>query len=113
MHETSLAKQILGLALDQARRHDSQRVLRIRGWIAETEALSTEALSFHFAAHATGTAAAGASLDLELTHVRAKCRHCGEVYEPEHHFTLCPVCNTTEAELLGETGFGVTEVELE
>ena len=59
-----------------------------------------------------GTAAAGASLDLDVEHVRARCRDCGHVWAPEHHLTLCEACGSVEGELLGRTGLGITDLEV-
>jgi hydrogenase nickel incorporation protein HypA/HybF len=112
MHETALAKRILEVALAGLSEAGASRVLSVRGFIAETERLDPESLAFHFAAHARGTPAAGAELRLELVHVKARCRACGAVYEPEHHVTLCPECSSADAELLGETGFGVREIDV-
>ncbi len=85
----------------------------VRGWIAETESLSPESLSLHFAAHARGTKAEGAQLLLELIRVEARCRACGRTYAPEHHVLLCPGCGSTEGEALRQTGLAVTSIEVE
>jgi hydrogenase nickel incorporation protein HypA/HybF len=113
MHETSIAKQILDHVLDAAARAGAARVLAVRGWVAETEHLERRALAFHFDAHARGTAAAGAELELEITHVRARCRVCGSDYAPEHHLTLCPECGSTEAILSGPVGLGIESIRVD
>lgn len=111
MHESSLAKQILDAALGAVPPH--ARVTVVRGRVAETESLSRDALALHFGAHARGTAAEGARLALELTHVRARCAACNAVYLPEHHVLLCPDCGATEAEVLGETGLFIDDIDVE
>lgn len=113
MHESSLARQLLRAVLERASAAGAKRVLRVQGWVAETEALAPGAIDFHFTALARGTAAQDARLDLKLTHVRARCKGCGEVYAPEHHLTLCPSCGAVEAELLGKTGVGLDALEVE
>jgi hydrogenase nickel incorporation protein HypA/HybF len=113
MHESALAKRVLELVLDRARAEGARRVTRVRGYVAETEALAPESLAFHFAAHAKGTAADGARLELELVRVSARCRACGEGYTPDHHVILCPRCESTEAELTGRTGVGIVEIDVE
>jgi hydrogenase nickel incorporation protein HypA/HybF len=84
----------------------------VHGRVAETEALSREALALHFAAHARGSAAEGAELELELVHVRARCRDCGADYLPEHHLLLCPTCGSTDGEQHGETGLRIDRIEV-
>ena len=109
MHEGSLARRLLEIVLATA---GSARVSAVRGWIAETEALSRESLAFQFAAHARGTTAEGARLELRLVHVEARCRGCGHGYAPDHHVLLCPACGGTDGELLGETGVGIDVLEV-
>ena len=113
MHESSLAKQILTAVLERVDAEHASRVCVVKGWVAETETLSQESLSFHFAAHARGTPAEGARLELNLIHVEARCRACDTTYPPEHHILLCPACGSTDAELLGREGLGIDAVEVE
>jgi hydrogenase nickel incorporation protein HypA/HybF len=110
MHESSLARKLVELCLQRA---GGQRVRTLRGTLAETEALSHDALLLHFAAHARGTLAEGAQLELALLHVQARCLACGECYPPAHHVLLCPRCGSTEAEQLGETGLRVESIEVD
>jgi len=113
MHEASLAREVLKVTLDRAAECSARRVRSVRGWIAETEALSPDSLRFHFALHARGTPAEGAKLELRLIHVEARCTGCRRVYTPEHHVTLCPFCGSTEGTLLGPTGLGLDILEVE
>lgn len=113
MHESSLAKQILDAVLDRAHADGAARVRSIRGWVAETETLSADSLRVHFAAHAHGTLADGAQLDLRLIHVEARCASCNKTYAPDHHVLICPACGSAEGELLGPTGLGVDVIEVE
>lgn len=113
MHESTLARQVLDTVLQRSASEGASRVREVRGWVAETESLSAESLSFHFTAHARGTSAEGARLLLELIHVEARCRTCGDTYAPEHHLLLCPMCGSTDGEQLGRTGLAVTSIEVE
>jgi hydrogenase nickel incorporation protein HypA/HybF len=113
MHEAALARQLLAAVLARAAGDGAGRVHVVRGWIAATETLSAVSLAFHFAAHAPGTVADGARLELRLIRLEARCRMCGEVYAPEHHLLLCPTCGATDGELLGRTGLGLEAIEVE
>jgi hydrogenase nickel incorporation protein HypA/HybF len=113
MHESSLAKRILELALEAVEREPAPRIRAVRGFVAETEALNPAALELHFNAYARDTAADGARLELRVTHVQARCSQCGHEYPPEHHVTSCPRCGSVDAEILGHTGFGIDTIELE
>lgn len=113
MHESSLARRILDLALEQARAADATRLVRVTGWVAETESLSADSLALHFELAARGTLADGAGLDIRTERVAARCPACGATYEPEHHVLVCPRCGASGGELLGRTGFGVDSIEVE
>ena len=124
MHESSLARKILELSLAEAARAGGTsgpgglgglgevRVDVVRGRVAETETLSREALELHFHAHAAGTPAAHARLEIELVHVAARCRACGATYLPEHHVLLCMRCGSTDGEELGATGLWIESIEV-
>jgi hydrogenase nickel incorporation protein HypA/HybF len=110
MHESSLARSLVELCVQRA---GGAHVLAVHGTVAETEPLSREALAWHFAAHARGTTAEGARLELELVHVRARCNACAVSYLPEHHLTLCPTCGSTDATLLGETCLRIDTIDVD
>jgi hydrogenase nickel incorporation protein HypA/HybF len=113
MHESSLARQIVQAVVDRAAREGARRVLAVRGWVAETESLSPDSLTLHFTAHARGTPAEGARLELRVEHIQARCNACAANYTPDHHVLLCPQCGATDAELLGTPGLGVDAIEVD
>jgi hydrogenase nickel incorporation protein HypA/HybF len=113
MHESTLAKQIVSVVLERAAAEGATRVRAVHGWLAESEALSAESLSFHFSAHARGTPAEGALLALKLTQVQARCLACRDTYAPDHHVLLCPRCGSTHGELLGQTGLSIESLDVE
>jgi hydrogenase nickel incorporation protein HypA/HybF len=113
MHESSLGRDVLRAVLERAAEVGASRVRVVHGFIAETEWLDPGAIAFHFAAHARGTAAEGARLELTTRWVEADCVDCGKRYKPEHHVLLCPHCGSTDAELLGETGLRIDTIEVD
>jgi len=113
MHESSLAKKILRAVLDEAAREKVARIRVIRGSIAETERLSLDSIALHFQALAHGTVAEGATLELAVRHVEARCLACGASYRPEHHVVVCPSCASTEAALAGPVGVAIDTMVVE
>jgi hydrogenase nickel incorporation protein HypA/HybF len=111
MHESSLAKNVLDAVLARARDERAGRVLVARGWLADVEAIDPESLAFHFAAHARGTIADGARLEIERTIVRARCRACGARFEPDHHVAICG-CGG-QGDLEGPVGVAIEEIDVE
>jgi hydrogenase nickel incorporation protein HypA/HybF len=113
MHESSLAKQILSTVLGRGAQEGAARVRVVRGWIAETERLSVESITFHFQALARGTIAEDADLDLVVRHVEARCTSCAAVFLPDHHVLVCPRCGSTDGELLGRVGILIESIDVE
>jgi hydrogenase nickel insertion protein HypA len=113
MHESSLGRDIVRAVVAKATDEGATRVRLVRGFVAETEWLNTEAIVFHFQAHARGTLAEGATLELATLWVEAICGDCGQRYRPDHHVLLCPQCGSTEAKLLGETGLRIDTIEVD
>ena len=99
MHESSLARQ-------SSRRPCSQRARRERGSRPhgarldrrDGGALARRASRFHFAAHARGTIAEGARLELELVHVEARCRACGDDLRARASRPPLPDCGSTDGD---------------
>jgi len=112
MHESQLARRLLDLVLARACEAGAGKVRRVQGRLGEMEALSADALAFHFRALARGTAAEQAELAIRLQHVEARCRACDRIYLPDH-VLLCPACASTDGELLGEVGLVVESLEIE
>ena len=112
MHESSLARRVVELVLRRATESGAARVLVVRGRLAETEALSKEALELHFRTLARGTAAESARLDIAVVHARARCSACETTYLPDH-VLLCPLCGNAGGELLDRTGLTIESIEVE
>lgn len=110
MHENSLAKQILAAVVRRATMEGLPRITRVRGWLADYEALEPKVLQEHFEAEAKGTVAEGAHLEMRMVHVGAQCGRCGKVFEPSHPLLLCTWCGCTDGKLLGPTGLGIEAV---
>lgn len=113
MHESALARQIVAAVVERARDVPDCRVRVVRAWVGDTEALSHESLALHFAAHARGSVAEDARLEIRIEHVDARCRACARTYAPDHHLLLCPGCGGAEADLLGRVGLGVDAIEVD
>lgn len=113
MHESSLGKAVLQAVLERVAEEKAERVRVVKGWIAETEHLDPNAIAFHFTAHARGTPAEGARLELAIQWVEAECASCHAHYRPDHHVLLCPQCGSTDGKVLGETGLGLETIEVD
>jgi len=113
MHESSLGRDIVRAVVEKAEDAGAKQVRLVRGFVAETEWLNPDAIVFHFTAHARGTIAEGARLELTTSWLEADCTHCGKRYKPDHHVLLCPHCGSSDAKVLGEPGLRIESIDVD
>jgi len=112
MHEAQLARQVLDAVLARAREAQASRVLAVRGWLADPEGLGPDSLAFHFAAHARGTAAEGATLAFAIRRIPAACDTCQAVFASDDHVPVCPACGGLACRWLAAPGLAIEELDL-
>ncbi|MFO0646592.1 MAG: hydrogenase maturation nickel metallochaperone HypA [Polyangiales bacterium] len=113
MRASSLAGQVLSIALEHARASGGGLIRLVRGRVAVFEALTLDALTLRFDALAKGTPAEGARLEFDIVRARVRCRACGEVFFPEHALPRCARCDATEVDAIDPTGLWVTGLEVD
>lgn len=59
-----------------------------------------EALDMAFASAAEDTVAEDARIELKIIPTTARCRGCGQTFQPTAESFLCPHCNLADVELL-------------
>ena len=100
MHEMSIAVELIGQLEILAAEHGLARVRAITVRAGVLRGIVPEALDLAFAESAKGTHAEGATLTLEVTPARARCRICGERFAPTIDSFLCPQCNQADVEII-------------
>jgi hydrogenase nickel incorporation protein HypA/HybF len=102
MHEMAIAQSILDIAFGEMEKHAARRVQRIKVSIGEFSGVVKDALEFAFLVLTPSTPAKGASIDIEVIPLSAKCAKCGPVECKLNDLKLlCPTC---DAPLAIETG---------
>ena len=69
-----------------------------------------EALDIAFESASEGTVAEGAELTLEILPPKAKCRQCGNKFEPGIDTFYCRVCNHADVDIIGGNEIMLTSV---
>ncbi len=110
---SSLASQVLSIALEHARASGGGLIRLVRGRVAVFEALTADSLALHFDALARATPAEGARLEFDIVHARVRCRACGAVFYPEQASPTCPRCAAAEVDGVDPTGLWVTGLEVD
>ena len=68
MHETALVRDVVHRMEDLARSAGAPRVAAAKIWLGALSHMSAEHFREHFAIEASGTAAADASLEIDVSH---------------------------------------------
>jgi len=121
MHELSIARRIVLIALSEAEKHEAKRVLQVRVRIGEFSFLRPEQLSFWFKTLSQGTLLEGAELVIDIEPGEVRCPSCGyagpiEVREdPLYHVVFptlsCPRCGRPVQITRGK-GYSITSIRL-
>ena len=96
MHEVTIAKNIIEIAENEARKHGASSIRVIKLRVGEFTGVVKDALEFAFRALRADTIAAGAELEVETVKLRVECRNCGPVGCTLNDFNLfCSQCGST------------------
>jgi hydrogenase nickel incorporation protein HypA/HybF len=94
MHELGIAESALNVALAEAKGAGASRVLRIVIRVGALSGVDPEALRFAFDAILPGTAAEGATVQIDSISAVAYCPDCQQDFTPDTHLFLeCPLCS--------------------
>ena len=98
MHELGIAESALQVALTRATAAGATRVLGMVIRVGALSGVDPEALRFAFTAILPGTAAAGATLQIDSVAALAYCPDCQQDFVPDtNHFFECPTCGRLSA----------------
>lgn len=113
MHELAIARGIVELVADHARRDAFDRVRSVHLSIGALAHVDPRALEFAFDAVARGTAAEGARLDIERPPAQAWCTDCNSNVTIAAHGDPCPRCAGARWLLRGGDEMRVIDLEVE
>lgn len=113
MHELSVLHDVVRTALDEARRHGASRVTAVHLRVGVLRGLEPENLRFLFPLVAKGSAAEGASLEVEVEPVSWRCRSCGSRGEADRAILICPGCGADPVELSGGEGLRLSAIDVD
>ena len=95
MHEVAIAKSIIEIAENEARKHGASSIRKIKLRVGEFRGIVKEALEFAFSALRADTMAAGAELEVETIKLQVECRNCGPLECELNDFNLlCLQCGS-------------------
>ncbi|HMQ15377.1 MAG TPA: hydrogenase maturation nickel metallochaperone HypA [Phycisphaerae bacterium] len=113
MHELSLARHLVELAADEARRAGAARVRRVRCRIGLLRQVDDLLMREAFDLAARSTLCEAAELEIEHTLMRGRCGCCGIVFAMADWHATCPQCHAEAERLLGGDELDLVQLEVE
>lgn len=113
MHEFSIAKSLLELVEEEARKHGAKRVVRVELLIGILSGVEPHLLEIAFEALKEGTIAKDAHLILYIEGIKMYCEDCKREFEKEEINFLCPYCGSFNTTIRGGQDLILKSVELE
>lgn len=112
MHELSIAMSILEIVQSACVEAGHDRVEKVRVRIGRASGVMPDALLFAFECARSGTAAAGASLEIEEVPVGGHCRDCASDFTVDEKYVFqCPLCGGSSFKM--GTGHELEVIDLE
>lgn len=100
MHELGIAMRIVDIASKVAEENGAQQVEAVNVQIGELTGIVPEALLFSFEAAVKGSCLEKARLVINIIPGKAICNQCQTAFSPEHFFTVCSECGTTDCDII-------------
>ncbi len=113
MHEMAVAESLLQIVLEESERHGIRRVDRVRLQVGALAAVVPEALDFCFTIVSQGSVAEKASLEIETVPVVVRCPECGQRFQVDNQFYVCPDCGPIPSGLDLTSGRELTVLSIE
>jgi hydrogenase nickel incorporation protein HypA/HybF len=113
MHEQSVVESMLALALENAKKAEASRIVKIHLVVGELSGVVAEAVSFYFGFLSRDTIAARANLCFRHVPVQLRCRQCDTIFNPEKPGFQCPVCQESQVEIVAGRELYMDSLEVE
>ena len=100
MHEFSLAKNIVGTALAETKKHNEKRIATLNVKLSNLSHITPDNLEFCLTAAATGTAAEKAKIEIETFDPTVLCQECGHTFSFQKSEPFCPQCRSKKLKMV-------------
>jgi len=112
MHETAIARQIVGIVEETLRSHPNAKCKTVHVRIGELTAVIPESLTFAYEAITADTLLSDSRLAIESLPVRAECKSCLKQFGVEDFEFRCPHCQSQEIEIRQGKELHIEKLEL-
>lgn len=112
MHELSIAQNIIRIAREHLTPDQEPRLQIIRVRVGAFSTIVPELLQSGFEAAKDGTPVSSATLEITVVPLRIKCNNCGYDAEIEPVDFTCPLCSSTDIEIVAGDELNVVNLEI-
>lgn len=113
MHELSITRGILAVALDEAAKHHAEKIRSLTVTVGAYSGAVPQCVEEYFRILSRGTIADGAELEFVKETGRIACHACGFTGEVPPFTALCPRCGSDDLTLLSGMGLILTSMEVD
>jgi len=113
MHEGSIAKNLLAIAIEKAKECKANTITLIRVKVGEFAGVNQAALKFAFDNFSQGTMAEKASLKITSSPLLGKCRKCNEVFKIKKEIFKCSKCDSLDIDIISGEDLYIEDIEIE
>lgn len=93
MHELGIARNIVDIARNCAKKNNAQKVLKVVVEVGSLSGVMPESLEFCFSICTKDTILEGARLEIHKVASLAICHECKKAFDLTRHNFSCPVCD--------------------
>ena len=104
---------MLDLVLEEAKRVKAGKVERTNLVVGEMSGIVDECVEFYFGFLSKDTIANEAILSFKKMPIQARCRNCGELFNPKEFDWSCPRCQDSRAEIMAGNELYIESIEVE
>lgn len=112
MHEFTIAKSIVDIAVAAARKENARKITKVQVIAGELRGIVPLQLTFYFGIASENTIAEGALLDLEVARAKGRCRVCHEEFIIGDFCYVCPKCSGVDIETIGGAELRLANIEV-
>lgn len=113
MHELSLTKPILTLALEHASKHNASSIRKISLSIGKLSCTNSQSVRWCFQHLSKNTLAEHAELIIEEENAHAQCLNCSRHFEIHSLLEACPYCQSHNIKRQGGEGFVLKSITID
>jgi hydrogenase nickel incorporation protein HypA/HybF len=113
MHELAIAQNILEIVQQSVPENQAQSVRGIRIRVGQLSGIVPDSLDFCFSAIVNDTEMQKARLAIEQIPTLSQCKSCAHRFGIEDWIFVCPVCQSTDLEMISGKELEIVEIELE